>query len=89
MKDIQMVEFKRGMKNYLEAITKCSIAYINSEEFRKSQYDLYSAEDLNEAIKNEERDEVKHALVFLFHYKAERKLFKSPVAFTSHFSCYS
>jgi len=88
MKDIQLVEFKKGMKNYLEAITKCSMSYVASDEFKKSQYDLYTAHDLLEAINSEEREEVRQALIFMLHYKTERNLFKASIAFKSSFSRY-
>lgn len=75
MKNVALIPFKLLVKDYCKELTDAAMEYIQSDEFKKSEYDMYSATDLAEAIKNEEFEHKRVVLVCLMHYKAERGLF--------------
>jgi len=77
MKNVAMIPFKLLVKEYIVELSVATMEYIQSDEFKKSEYDLYSEADLIDAIKNEEFDNKRLALVCLLHYKAERGLFSN------------
>jgi hypothetical protein len=75
MKDIAMIPFKNLVKSFCKELEESSIKYIESDEFKKSEYDLYTPHDLLDAMMNEEYEHKRLVILCLLHYKIERKLF--------------
>lgn len=73
MKNLNIIPFKALVKNFCQELSVASIGYIESDEFKKSQYDLYTPHDLLEAINNEEYEHKRTVLLCLLHYKIESK----------------
>jgi hypothetical protein len=73
MKNLQLIPFKALVKNFCQELSSASISYIESDEFKTSQYDLYSPKDLLEAINNEEYEHKRTVLLCLLHYKMENR----------------
>ncbi len=72
MKNIQLIPFKALVKNFCIELSNASIEYVESPEFKKSEYDLYSPKDLLEAVNNEEYEHKRTVLLCLLHYKMEK-----------------
>jgi hypothetical protein len=73
MKDIHMSQFKGFVKQVSQELLNATLLYIQSEEFRKSEYDKYSAHDLADAIESEEYEYKRFALYSLLQYRAEQR----------------
>jgi len=70
-----MISFKILIEEFCDELKRKSIKYVESKEFKKSEYDHYTAIDLVEAINNEEHEEKRAALTCLLHYKIEHRFF--------------
>ena len=75
MRYVAMIPFKGLFREYCAQLEKQGIKYIESKEFKKSEYDHYSSYDLLEAINNEDSEERRAVLTCLLHYKIEHKFF--------------
>lgn len=75
MNNLPMIPFRNLVKQYCRDLEESTIAYIQSQEFRKSEYDKYTKADLVQAICNEEREDIRAVLCCLLVFKAERNLF--------------
>jgi hypothetical protein len=73
MKNIAMPIFKTLVKQLSQELLDAAMLYVQSEEFKKSEYDLYSPRDLVDAIESEEYEYKRFALYCLLQYRAEQK----------------
>ncbi len=77
MKYIAMTQFKELVLEFCQELEKSATKYVESNEFKTSQYNEYVAKDLLEAIMNEDREEVRVVLVCLLHYKLQDRFYQS------------
>ncbi|MEN9919943.1 MAG: hypothetical protein RL662_2379 [Bacteroidota bacterium] len=77
MKYIAMGPFKDLIKEFCKELEKSALKYATSQEFKTSEYNEYTANELLEAITNEDREEVRATLVCLLHYKLIDRFYQS------------
>ena len=77
MKYIAMTQFKELVLEFCQELEKSAIKYVESKEFKTSQYNEYVAHDLLDAIMNEDREEVRVVLNCLLHYKLQDRFYQS------------
>lgn len=77
MKYVALGPFKELISEFCQELEKSAIKYAESKEFKNSEYNEYTANELLEAITNEDREEVRATLVCLLHYKLIDRFYQS------------
>lgn len=77
MKYIAMESLKNLIHKFCQEVETAAIKYAESSEFKKSPYNDYTAEQLLDAIMNEDHEGVRATLVCLLHYKMMDRFYQT------------
>lgn len=77
MKYVAMGPLKELIRKFASEVEESALKYIESKDFKKSSYNDYTAEELLDAIRDEDHEGTRAALVCLFHYKLKHRYYQS------------